>query len=80
MNRWDCSIYNPTKSWYSVCGYIEDNQIRFEYVVENVNGEDIHGYATGDITVNGKNEIVKIKGIFNQLYPSKQISGDIEFI
>jgi hypothetical protein len=80
MDRWDCTTYNPTKSWHSVAGYVEDNTISFEYVVENVNGEDIHGYAKGDLSVNENNEIIKIKGIFNQLYPSKQISGDIEFI
>ncbi len=78
-DRWDCTTYNPTKGWHSVSGYVDKNTISFEYIVENIEGEDIHGYAKGDISVNEKNEIIKIKGIFNQLYPSKQISGDIEF-
>lgn len=78
--KWNCSVYNPTKSWHSVWGNIGDNEIRFEYLIENVDGEDIHGYAKGLTIVNDKNEIVKIKGIFNQLFPSKQISGEVELI
>lgn len=78
-NRWDTIVYRPTRSWRSLSGNIDNNEIRCEYLVENIEGEDIHGYFHGSITVDDSNHVIRAKGIFNQLFPSKQLSGDIEF-
>lgn len=78
--KWNEINYDPSKSWKTVWGNVCHDEIRFEYLIPNVNGEDIHGYASGRFTLNKENQIVKVKGTFNQLYPSKQISGEIELI
>lgn len=75
---WNCMKYAPTKSWNSTFAYIDKDHVIFEYVIPNVNGEDIHGFVSGKAIIENK-EAVKVKGTFNQVFPSKQISGDIEF-
>ena len=79
QGKWDEMIYTPTKSWKSTWGNLNNDEIRFEYMIPNIGYENIRGYSEGKFVKNSKGIVVKVKGTFNQLFPSKAISGEIEF-
>ncbi|TND10166.1 MAG: hypothetical protein FD123_414 [Bacteroidetes bacterium] len=77
---WDCYQYNSPKTWHSTWAIIDSNEIHVDYSIENINNENINGYIRGDVTVDSNNQVVRVKGRFYQLIPSKPIAGEIEFV
>ncbi len=78
-NKWTSINYPMQKPWKSTWGSIDEKEIRFEYSIANVSGQDVKGYASANMKTDSTGKILRANGMFYQLYPAKQLSGEIKF-